>query len=68
MMNVMRLSEGGDKSLFESRTSLEFTNILLKLEFLRNKGLVLLDCESYRPTPRGRLFLNEILQEFVPET
>ena len=66
MMNHLRLHEGFTRELFSHRTGLLFTDIepklidLEKQELLEKVGLL------YRPTAKGRLFLNDMIAYFNP--
>jgi putative oxygen-independent coproporphyrinogen III oxidase len=68
MMNALRLTEGFDSRLFEARTGLPLLLVEPALRAAEQRGLLLRDTETIRPSPHGRLFLNELLQMFLPET
>ena len=65
MLNALRLVEGVPAGLFAERTGLPGAVILRKLQMAREKGLLEEDTLRIRPTRRGRLFLNELLQLFL---
>jgi len=65
MLNALRLVEGVPAGLFAERTGLPGATILRKLQVAREKGLLEEDDLRIRPTRRGRLFLNELLQLFL---
>jgi oxygen-independent coproporphyrinogen-3 oxidase len=65
MLNALRLVEGVPAEMFDERTGLSRSLILRKLEAARGKGLLEEDARRIRPTRRGRLFLNELLQLFL---
>jgi len=67
LMNALRLTEGFSVSLFEERTGLPFSAIEGKLLEARGKGLLEREGEIWRPTERGRNFLNDLLELFLPE-
>lgn len=67
-MNALRLPEGFARTMFESRTGLEWAHIAPTLESLRERGLLEVDDSSCRPTARGLEFLNDVLLEFLPES
>ena len=67
MLNALRLVEGIPVSLFEERTGLPLPLIVRKLEEAEKAGLLERDWRRMRPTERGRLFLNELLEIFLPE-
>jgi len=66
MMNALRLTEGFDLRLFEQRTGLPLLLVEPTLSAAEHRGLLLRDTETIRPSPHGRLFLNELLQMFLP--
>ncbi len=67
MLNALRLIEGFDVALFESRTGLPWQAVAPALERLRGLGLVGACAERWKPTRFGSRFLNELLLEFLPE-
>ena len=63
MMNALRLVEGVDLSLFEQCTGLPLSRIEKIL--LKAKHLDLLDSsEKIKPTKKGLLFLNDLVNLF----
>jgi oxygen-independent coproporphyrinogen-3 oxidase len=65
MMNVLRLNQGFDLSLFAARTGLELTRILATLDRAEARGLLTRDHQRAAPTPLGRRFLNDLMQLFL---
>ncbi len=65
MLNALRLVEGVPAEMFAERTGLSGATILRKLAAAQEKGLIENDTRRIRPTRRGRLFLNELLQLFL---
>jgi coproporphyrinogen III oxidase-like Fe-S oxidoreductase len=65
MLNALRLVEGFPISLFEERTGLPVTAIQRQLEKAESAGLLERDWKRIRPSARGRLFLNELLERFL---
>jgi len=67
MMNALRLREGFDSRLFQEHTGMPLTVVSRPLE--RAQELGLLEWQPLRivPTERGRNYLNELLQLFMPE-
>lgn len=65
MLNSLRLIDGFDLKLFESRTGQSIE--LLKSQMKRAKKLGLLDTENHRikPTSRGFSFLNDLQEIFL---
>ena len=67
MMNALRLTEGFPLAMFEERTGLSTNLILRALDRAERDGLIERDHRSVRPSVRGRRFLNELLQRFLPD-
>lgn len=67
MMNALRLSEGFDPRLFEARTGLPLAAAEAGLRRAEALGLLRREPHSILPSPRGRRFLNELLQLFLDE-
>ncbi|MDO4878968.1 MAG: radical SAM family heme chaperone HemW [Neisseria sp.] len=65
MMNVLRLSDGVPAALLQERTGVPSAKIMAQIETARQKGLLETDPTVFRPTERGRLFLNDLLQCFL---
>ncbi len=66
MLNALRLVEGFESKLFAERTGLPLSAIERSLEKAEQQGLIERDFKRVRPTARGRLFLNELLEIFLP--
>jgi oxygen-independent coproporphyrinogen-3 oxidase len=67
MLNALRLVEGFDVQLFSQRTGLPIHIVEGRLQVAEDKGLLERDWKRIRPTQRGRLFLNELLEAFLPD-
>jgi len=67
MMNALRLTQGFPLAMFEERTGLSLNTVLKSLDAAERDGLIERDHVQVRPTLRGRRFLNELLQRFLPE-
>jgi len=65
MLNALRLVHGVPVARFEERTGLPLAAVARKLAAAEEKGLLEKDPRRIRPTRRGRLFLNELLQLFL---
>jgi oxygen-independent coproporphyrinogen-3 oxidase len=65
-MNGFRLTEGFTDTLFEARTGLPIAILEGALGSIGNRGLVARAPGSWRATPQGFRFLNEILVELLP--
>jgi oxygen-independent coproporphyrinogen-3 oxidase len=66
-MNALRLVDGFPLRLYEERTGLALTTILPQLAAAERDGLIERDHVDVRPSARGRRFLNDLLQRFLPE-
>ena len=66
MMNALRLTGGFPVAQFAERTGLPLTAALPGLEEAERRGLVERTHERVTPTERGRRFLNDLLQLFLP--
>ncbi|HEX5092810.1 MAG TPA: radical SAM family heme chaperone HemW [Burkholderiales bacterium] len=65
MLNALRLVHGVPAAYFEQRTGLPRAAVARKLAAAEAEGLLEADPARIRPTLRGRLFLNELLQRFL---
>ena len=65
MLNALRLVEGVPAEYFELRTGLSRGVVAGRLAAAEAQGLLESDPRRIRPTRRGRLFLNELLQSFL---
>jgi len=66
-MNGFRLVEGFDEELFESRTGLEASALVHLLADAERRGLVERLNGTWRATPQGFRFLNDILVALLPD-
>ena len=67
MLNALRLVEGFEVPLFSERTGLPLSTVEARLKEAEKKGLLSRDWKRIRPTERGRHFLNELLEAFLPD-
>ncbi len=67
LMNALRLAAGFQPSLFEARTAQPVSRILPRLRAAAADGLLDIGRERIAPTPRGRRFLNVLLERFLEE-
>ncbi len=67
MLNALRLVEGFEQKLFGERTGLLLNVIEKQLLEAENLGLLERDWQRIRPSARGRLFLNELLELFLAD-
>lgn len=67
MMNVLRLHDGVDTQLYGERTGQALERIDQKLKLAQQKGFLepLASVNRLKPTPTGRLFLNDLLELFA---
>ncbi len=66
MLNALRLTEGFDLSVFAARTGLEPAGLEPALEAGIARGLLERAGSRWRPTARGRRFLNDLQGLFLP--
>jgi len=67
MLNALRLVEGFPTALFHERTGLPWASVANRLDEAERAGLLERDWQRVRPSERGRLFLNELLELFLPQ-
>ena len=67
MLNALRLNEGFPLQLFQERTGLPRVTILATLDRVEREGLIERDHIRVRTSARGRRFLNDLLQRFLPD-
>jgi len=65
MLNALRLTDGFEVKLFSERTGLSLSVINEQLAKAEKQGLLERDWQRIRPSARGRLFLNELLELFL---
>ena len=65
MINAMRICDGVDHRLFEQRTFLNLSTISHTLSELQQEGLIDLSNNKLKPTAKGHLFLNNVLERFM---
>jgi oxygen-independent coproporphyrinogen-3 oxidase len=66
MMNALRLTAGFTRQLFSERTGLSVETIQPALSDLEGEGLTEATNSGWRPSPRGQLFLNDVIARFLP--
>ena len=66
MLNALRLTNGFAVSLFTERTGLPITAISRQLDEAETRGLIVRDIKQIQPTEKGQLFLNDLLEMFLP--
>ena len=65
MMNVLRLTNGFEKKLFQERTGMPLEAISMRLTEALNKGLITQDLQHIKPTLIGQRYLNNLLELFL---
>ena len=66
LMNVLRLTDGVASELFSQRTGLPQTLLAAAREEAQARGLMHADPARLSATREGQLFLNDLLQHFLP--
>lgn len=66
LMNVLRLTDGVASELFSQRTGLPQTLLAAAREEAQARGLMHSDPARLSATREGQLFLNDLLQHFLP--
>jgi len=67
MLNALRLVEGFEPALFESRTGLPWATLEPVRATLRGRGLLEEDAAGCRPSALGRKFMNDLVAAFLPD-
>lgn len=67
MMNTLRLTEGFPSRLFSEHAGLPLHVVQNQLKEAEEKGFIQWGTHTISPTEKGRLFLNELLELFLPE-
>jgi putative oxygen-independent coproporphyrinogen III oxidase len=66
LMNVLRLTEGAASALFTQRTGLPLSLLAEARAEAQRRGLMQADPNRLIATREGQLFLNDLLQHFLP--
>jgi putative oxygen-independent coproporphyrinogen III oxidase len=67
MLNALRLTGGFHPNLFAERTGLPLLRIEKRLQRAEKAGLLEITLDRIGPTERGRLFLNDLQEFFIPD-
>jgi oxygen-independent coproporphyrinogen-3 oxidase len=67
LMNALRLAQGFTVSQYEARTGTPFAPLVSQVRRLTEEGLLSVEADRIAPTPRGRRFLNVLLEKFLPD-
>ncbi|WP_085594452.1 MULTISPECIES: radical SAM family heme chaperone HemW [unclassified Pseudomonas] len=65
LMNALRLTDGVDAALFAQRTGLDLASLAEGRRQAEQSGLLQVEPSRLAATPRGQLFLNDLLQYFL---
>lgn len=65
LMNALRLTQGVEAELFSQRTGLALSQLAQARREAERKGLLQVEPDRLVATPRGQLFLNDLLQYFL---
>ena len=65
MMNALRLKEGFNGELFETRTHLDLNEIGTQLKTAKEKGLLDIKEGRYLASTKGWSFLNDLMEIFI---
>ena len=65
LMNALRLTQGVDAELFAKRTGLPLEQLAAARREAEQRGLLQVEADRLVATPRGQLFLNDLLQYFL---
>jgi oxygen-independent coproporphyrinogen-3 oxidase len=65
MMNALRLIDGVPLGLFQQRTGLALNELNAKIREAQQKGLLLIENGTIKPSFLGQRFLNELLALFL---
>ena len=66
LMNALRLTHGVPSRLYNERTGLALEGLALARMEAQRRGLLEKDPNLLKATPEGQLFLNDLLQYFLP--
>ena len=66
MLNALRLIDGFATELYAARTGLPIQGVEGALADAEARGLIERSATRIRPTERGRLFLNTLVELFLP--
>lgn len=66
LMNALRLTDGVPAGLYPQRTGLPLADLAASRREAEAQGLLQADPARLAATPKGQLFLNDLLQRFLP--
>ncbi|MEY3243876.1 MAG: hypothetical protein RJB20_116 [Pseudomonadota bacterium] len=65
MMNALRLIDGVPLNLFQARSGLSLDRLSVAIKKAQDKGLLLVENQTLKPTLLGQRFLNDLLELFL---
>ena len=65
MMNALRLIDGVPLNLFQARSGLSLDTLTVAIKKAQDKGLLLVENQTLKPTLLGQRFLNDLLELFL---
>jgi oxygen-independent coproporphyrinogen-3 oxidase len=65
MMNALRLIDGVPLNLFQARSGLSLDTLRVAIKKAQDKGLLLVENQTLKPTLLGQRFLNDLLELFL---
>jgi oxygen-independent coproporphyrinogen-3 oxidase len=65
MMNALRLIDGVPLNLFQARSGLSLDSLSVAIKKAQDKGLLLVENQTLKPTLLGQRFLNDLLELFL---
>jgi oxygen-independent coproporphyrinogen-3 oxidase len=66
MLNALRLNDGFELTLFEQHTGLNRDVLLPVLQSAEEDGLIECHADHIQTTRRGRQYLNNLIEQFLP--
>ncbi|MCJ8170558.1 radical SAM family heme chaperone HemW [Atopomonas sediminilitoris] len=67
MMNALRLTQGVPSALYAARCGQTLDTLQVTLNTLRQRGLLVEDEQRLCASAQGQMFLNDLLQAFLPD-
>ncbi len=68
MMNVLRLKSGFSLTHLENATGLDRSDVMPEIKQAVSRGLLIKTSSVFRPSEKGTLFLDDLLQIFIPNS
>jgi len=67
MLNALRLNDGFDRQLYEQHTGLAFAPIQPRIDEAVETGLIKQDDAHIETTGKGKQYLNDLIERFLPD-